>query len=222
MKLQVNDSSINDIQWYVRNYLRSRHISEDLQKNYQTEEEIILRRSQRLQEYLAASIKSGRTSDHKPGFSYNYSYMKMDASKQIDEEDGLNELDKPYTVRKRKNESLTVLNKVIAFNFNTIKANEMRSRLLINHLPNSQYNLILRYYNEFILANMKSQEGTYELEYIKSLWRCLNASKPRTNLDSTFINEIKDKVFESFMYHINLNNNLYDYNYDSFKTDFQK
>jgi len=93
----------------------------------------------------------------------------MDASKQIDEEDGLNELDKPYTVRKRKTDSLTVLNKVIAFNFNSIKANEMRSRLLINHLPNSQYNLILRYYNEFILANMKSQEGTYELEYIKSL-----------------------------------------------------
>jgi len=51
----------------------------------------------------------------------------------------------------------------------------------------------------------------------------MDAPKPRITFDSDFVSDVKDRMFESLMYHINLSNGLYsDGHYLSAKPHFQK
>lgn len=60
------------------------------------------------------------------------------------------------------------------------------------------------------------------MEYIKILCKQMDAPKPRSKIDINFINEVKSHAFESLMYHINLDNNLYTSKLLSTKYEFQR
>jgi hypothetical protein len=116
-----------------------------------------------------------------------------------------------------------IVEKMINYHYKDAKAAETKSRLKIEHLDQSNFNLLLLYYNEFILATSKRRDGNYDIEYIRFLCKLMNAPKIRREiLDQEFINEVKDKAFESLMFHINFENCLYTNNWLTSKPDFQK
>ena len=90
MKLQIKDSSMDQIQNFVNEYLRTKHFyknsfeksqSELLEKEEEAKE---AKPQSKFKKDLAFSFKSGRRTEHKPGFSYNLAYIKCETSKQLD------------------------------------------------------------------------------------------------------------------------------------------
>ena len=124
---------------------------------------------------------------------------------------------------KRKSDSSKVIEKYINYHFKDIKASEVKSRLEIEFLQDSNFNMLLKYYNEFILMTTKRIDSDYDIDHVRTLWRLMDAPKPRITFDSDFVSDVKDRMFESLMYHINLSNGLYsDGHYLSAKPHFQK
>ena len=111
---------------------------------------------------------------------------------------------------------------MISYHFKGAKANEMRSRFSIEFLPDSNFNTLLRYYNEFVLSTLKRIDGNYDLEFIRSLSRLMDAPRPKANLDLNIINEVKDKALDSLLYHICLDNGMFNICKLSLKYDYQR
>ena len=133
---------------------------------------------------------------------------------------------RPYSIRRRKYESNVPVIKMIDYLYKDWKRNEVMSKFNIEFWPDSNFNTILRYYNEFILATTKRIDANYDMEFIKQLWRLINSTKPKVKIDSDLINDFKSTALESLLYHINsdnkmLNNNL-QLNWLSTKYDFQR
>lgn len=104
--------------------------------------------------------------EHRPGFSYNTAYKRTEAVKVQDgTTDGENfqEISKPYLIKRTSVETTFSIDSLITLHFKDTKANEVKSRLAMDFLPNSNFNVLLKCYNEFILTTTKRMDGkTYE------------------------------------------------------------
>ena len=129
---------------------------------------------------------------------------------------------KPFILKRRKGDWYAVVEKIINYHFKGAKANEMKSRFTIEFLPDSNFNTLLRYYNEFVLSTLKRIDGNYDLEYIRTLCKLMDAPKPKTTLDLNIINEVKDKALDSLLYHICLDNGMLNSQKQSLKYDYQR
>ncbi|CAI2359568.1 unnamed protein product [Moneuplotes crassus] len=177
----------------------------------------------KVQCYLTSNSNC-RSKEHKPGFSYNLNYIKFDNSKQTDtdDENGISETIRPYIVKKPKQDHLRKFRKYLEKHYSGTKIAEIRSRISQDHLPNSNFNLILNLFNEFILITQKRRNSLFDFELIKDICKAFKLPKPRGIIDNNFITMVKEKVFQSFLYHINFDNCLYEYKWTTIKADFQK
>lgn len=92
-------------------------------------------------------------------FSTNFDLNKNDILRPIEplnvEEDTFQSASKPFVLRRRKGDCSGIVEKMINYHFKGAKANEMRSRFTIEFLPDSNFNTLLLYYNEFVLSTLK-------------------------------------------------------------------
>jgi len=70
---------------------------------------------------------------------------------------------------KRKSDSSKVIEKYINYHFKDIKASEVKSRLEIEFLQDSNFNMLLKYYNEFILMTTKRIDSDYDIDHVRTL-----------------------------------------------------